>query len=141
MAKVGRPTEYKPEYAAQARNYCILGATDEFMASCFGVSVQTIGAWKHKQPEFLDAIKNGKMDYDLSVGKSLHSRALGYSCEEEKVFLNEGEIVTHKVTKHHPPDTTAAIFWLKNRQPDAWREKQQVEVTTPTVTVKDLTGK
>jgi hypothetical protein len=39
----------------------------------------------------------------------------------------EGEIITTKLTKHYPPDTTAAIFWLKNRQPGKWRDKTIVD--------------
>ena len=35
------------------------------------------------------------------------------------------EIVEVYDEVHIPPDPTAQIFWLKNRKPDQWREKQR----------------
>lgn len=124
----GRPTKYKEEYARQAEKICILGATDEFLADYFDVDVSTIGNWKNKHNEFLEAIKRGKVEADLKVANSLYHRAVGYSHDEEKVFNNQGEIVTHKTTKHYAPDPTALIFWLKNRQPKEWRDKQEIDL-------------
>lgn len=124
----GRPTKYKEEYARQAEKICILGATDEFLADYFDVDVSTIGNWKNKHDDFLEAIKKGKVEADLRVANSLYHRAVGYSHDEEKVFNNQGEIVTHKTTKHYAPDPTALIFWLKNRQPKEWRDKQELDV-------------
>lgn len=123
----GRPTKYKKEYARQAEKICLLGATDEFLADYFEVDVSTIGNWKNAHPEFIEAIKKGKQQSDLAVSESLYGRAIGYSHPEEKVFNNQGEIVTHNTIKHYPPDPTAAIFWLKNRQPKLWRDRQEVD--------------
>ncbi len=126
--KVGRPTKYKEEYCKQAEKICLLGATDEFLADYFEVNVSTLNEWKVKHPEFREAIKKGKDDADLKVAESLYHRACGYSHKEEKVFNNQGEIVTHETTKHYAPDPTALIFWLKNRQPKQWRDKQELDV-------------
>jgi hypothetical protein len=126
--KVGRPSKYKEEYCKQAEKICLLGATDEFLADYFEVNVSTLSEWKVKHPEFREAIKKGKDDADLKVAESLYNRACGYSHKEEKVFNNQGEIVTHETTKHYAPDPTALIFWLKNRQPKQWRDKQELDV-------------
>ena len=125
--KRGRPTKYKEEYAKQAEKICLLGATDEFLADYFEVDVSTINVWKEKHSEFKESIKRGKKDADAKVAESLYGRAVGYSHPEQKVFNNQGEIVTHDTIKHYAPDPTAAIFWLKNRQPKEWRDKQEVE--------------
>lgn len=126
---MGRPTKYKEEYNDTAYKYSLLGATDEELAKFFDVSAATIYEWKNVHPKFSEAIKNGKEDADANVTKSLYQRAMGYTHKEEKVFNNGGEIVTYVTEKHHPPDPTAMIFWLKNRQPDKWRDRKAHEHT------------
>ncbi len=123
----GRPTKYKPEYVEQARKLCILGATEEAMADFFEVTTTTLDNWKKAHPEFFGALKAGKLVADAEVATKLYNRAMGYSHPETKVFNDQGKILTHDIEKHLPPDTTAAIFWLKNRQPAMWRDKQHVE--------------
>lgn len=131
--KPGRPTAYRPEYAEQARKLCLLGATDADLARFFGVSEQTVNAWKAAQPEFLESLKAGKEEADARVAHSLYRRALGYSHKAVKIMsVPRGaelgsEIVHEEYIERYPPDTTAGIFWLKNRRPEQWRDKQQVE--------------
>lgn len=120
---VGRPTKYKEEYAEQAYNYCLLGAIDDQLASFFSVDVSTINNWKNDYPEFLDAIKKGKEQADLEVTQSLKKRASGMKLKKQVV--KEGGIV--EIEDEIPPDTAAMIFWLKNRQPKIWRDKQETE--------------
>lgn len=120
---VGRPTKYKEEYAEQAYNYCLLGAIDDQLASFFSVDVSTINNWKNGYPEFLDAIKKGKEQADLEVTQSLKKRASGMKLKKQVV--KEGGIV--EIEDEIPPDTAAMIFWLKNRQPKIWRDKQETE--------------
>lgn len=128
---MGRPTSYKEEYAELAFNYCLLGATDSELATFFDVSEQTINSWKEKQPKFLESLKKGKDQADARVASSLFNRALGYSHPDTKFATHEGMITDEKeYTKHIPPDTTACIFWLKNRQKSKWRDKQEVDHTT-----------
>jgi len=126
--KTGRPTKYKEEYCKQAEKICLLGATDDFLADYFEVDVSTISNWKVDHPQFLESIKRGKQEADLKVAESLYNRAVGYSHPEQKVFNNQGEIVTHDTVKHYAPDPTALIFWLKNRQPKQWRDKQEIDM-------------
>lgn len=126
----GRPTLYKPEYDKQAHDHCLLGATDAELAKFFDVSESTLNLWKVEHPKFSEAIKAGKGEADEKVAASLYHRALGYSHDAEKIFLDKaGQIVRADYVEHYPPDPTSMIFWLKNRQKDKWRDKSDHEVT------------
>lgn len=133
----GRPTKYKPEYCEQATKLCLLGAIDEKLADFFEVSVSTLNEWKSRYPEFQEAIKSGRELADARVADSLYNRAMGYVTKEVKVFNNHGEIIEKEVKKYYPPDSTAAIFWLKNRQKEQWREKQEISSTNHTTINQD----
>lgn len=128
MAEVGRPTDYKEEYAEQGYRLCLLGAIDKDLADFFEVSEATINNWKIAHPEFLESIKRGKQIADTQVADRLYQRALGYEHEDLYLTQYQGEIVEKTITKHYPPDTTAAIFWLKNRQPSKWRDRTETDV-------------
>lgn len=123
----GRPTSYSPEYAYQARKLCLLGATDENMADFFNVAVATISNWKNDHPEFLEAIKDGKNKADSEVATRLYERAMGFEHDSEEIKIVKGKVQRLKIRKIYPPDTVAAIFWLKNRQKDTWRDKVETE--------------
>lgn len=118
---------YKDEYVELAYNYCLLGATDEDLANMFDVSEVTINNWKKEHEEFYLALKRGKEIADAKVAKALFHRATGYSHEDIDIKMYEGGIIETPYTKHYPPDATAMIFWLKNRQPKKWRDKQVTE--------------
>lgn len=122
-----RESLYKPEYAELARKLCmLLGATNAKLAEFFEVSDVTIDNWLVKHEDFREAVRWGKTIADAEVAMSTFQRAMGYSHPETKVhFDSSGKAFTHEVTKHYPPDTGAAAFWLKNRQ--GWRDK--VELT------------
>lgn len=119
----GRPTAYKPEYAEQAKKLCALGATDAEMANFFSVAISTINLWKIKHPEFSESLNLGKEVADKRVVEALYQRAMGFSHEDTDIRVVDGAIMETPMIKHYPPDTTAAIFWLKNRRPDQWRDK------------------
>ena len=119
--------DYKPELADTARELCERGATVRDLAEFFGVSERTIYRWQISHPAFGQALKLGRFDADERVERSLYHKATGYSFESEKVFQYEGQIMRTPTLEHVPPDTTAAIFWLKNRRPDDWRDKTEVE--------------
>ena len=125
----GRPTLYKPEYAKQAYKLCLLSATDKDIADFFGVEESTVNLWKIEYEEFSESIKNGKVYADANVANRLYNRAMGYEHPEIITASFQGQITdTMEVTKHYPPDTGAAIFWLKNRQPDKWRDRQDISL-------------
>lgn len=124
---MARPTDYRQEYAEQAHKLCLLGFTDKQLAVFFGVNESTINRWKQKYPEFCKSIKSGKVIADAQVTESLFKRATGIEVTEVEV-RDDGKKKVKRVTKRPiPPDTTAQIFWLKNRQPELWRDKPTVE--------------
>lgn len=132
----GRPTRYTKEYCVQVYKLCLLGATDKEMASIFDVSEQTLNAWKKDHPEFLESIKRGKADADANVADRLYQRAMGYEHAEDQIFQFQGKPVIVPTIKHYPPDPTAAIFWLKNRQRGKWNDKQEIELSGSTIKVE-----
>jgi len=136
VAKVGRPSKYKDEYAQQAYKLCLLGATDKDLASFFEVNEDTINQWKRDHPDFSESIKGGKEIADATVAQKLYHRAIGYEHPEDKIFNDNGKAMVVPTTKHYAPDPTAAIFWLKNRQSAKWRDKQELEVSNVTIEVK-----
>ena len=99
------------------------GLTDEQIAKNIGINRTTLYDWKKKETNIADALKKGKEVIDFEVENALLKRALGYEYEEETY---ENGILTKKVKKHVPPDTTAQIFWLKNRQVKKWRDKVEI---------------
>lgn len=118
-----RPTSYKTRYAIEVYTLCKLGATDKDIAEFFGVTTTTINTWKEVHPKFLASLKAGKIEADKLVLNSLFKRAQGYQTTEVKKTTDEyGKVRIVETTKFVPPDTTAGIFWLKNRDPDAWRD-------------------
>jgi hypothetical protein len=120
---MARPSKYKPEFAMQAAKLCALGATDAQLSDFFEVAISTINLWKVQHPEFSESIKVPKAEADERVEQSLYRRALGYEHDEVDIKVVAGSVVMTPIRKHYPPDTTAAIFWLKNRKAEEWREK------------------
>jgi transposase-like protein len=126
---MARPSKYKPEFAEQAAKLCLLGATDAQLADFFEVSVSTINLWKVQHSEFSESIRVPKGLADERVEQSLFRRAMGYEHDEVDIKVVDKEIIQTPIRKYYPPDTTAMIFWLKNRQPEQWRETKAVELT------------
>lgn len=128
---MARPSKFKPEFVAQAEKLCKLGATDLEIADFFEVDVRTIHRWKGEHDEFCHALKNGKEVADERVERSLFARANGYEHDEIDIRVVGGDIVQTPIRKFYPPDTTACIFWLKNRRPAEWRDKVEQEHSGP----------
>lgn len=139
----GRLTDYDEKFCQIAYCMALLGATDEDLAQAFDVSRTTINEWKNKYVEFSEHLKRGKLVADSNVAARLYERALGYEHDSEEIKVvsvgNNGgsEIERVPIRKIYPPDTVAAIFWLKNRQPSKWRDKQEVEHSGE---IKTITG-
>ncbi|MBQ3161068.1 MAG: hypothetical protein IJC04_02955 [Oscillospiraceae bacterium] len=115
---------------AWARN----GLTDEQIAANMGIAIRTLYEYKDRYPQIMQSLKRGKEVVDIQVENALLKRALGYTYKEttrEAQFNPQTEqyemVVTKEVTKEVVPDTTAQIFWLKNRKPEEWRDKKDVE--------------
>lgn len=145
----GRPTKYKPSFNRQAEKLCKLGATDKELADFFNVNEDSIHTWKKKYPKFSESLNAGKILADMNVANKLYTRAIGYKVREvtfEKIDSKEnieatpeglivkGDVYRKKiVVKEQAPDTTAQIFWLKNRRGKVkdegghrWADKQEV---------------
>lgn len=125
-------SKYKPEYADKAAELALLGATDRILAAVFSVDEDTIRRWKTLHPDFQMALLAKKTVANMDVARSLYDQAIGYTYETQEAVKykdkdgNE-QVKIVNVTKHVPAKTTAGIFWLKNREPELWRDKQEVE--------------
>jgi transcriptional regulator with XRE-family HTH domain len=109
---------------AWARN----GLTDEQIAHNMGITAKTLYEWKNKYSEICESLKRGKEVVDILVENALLKRALGYKYKETKTIESKKDGMRTEVTiKEVAPDTTAQIFWLKNRNPEAWRDRREVE--------------
>lgn len=132
---MARPTQYEEDFPARALTLCRQGATDEEIAADLGVCVRTLYRYANRYPEFSHALKIGKQAPDDRVERSLYARACGYETTDikQRYEYREDEqgkevrvlISEEVVTKQVGPDTTAGIFWLKNRRPDAWRDRKE----------------
>lgn len=125
MSAMGRPTAYRPEFADQAHNYCLLGATGDELAAFFGVCPRTIDNWIATVPAFAEAVQTGKAAADARVARALYDRAVGYAHKVERTALYRGEQKHFSDTVHYPPDTQACIFWLRNRRRASWQARAE----------------
>lgn len=132
MAK-GKYQEWlEPEGLLKIEGWARDGLTDEQIATNIGIAYSTLRDWRDKYPALSAALKKGKEVVDRQVENALLQRALGYEYTEttrEYVPELEEMHVTKEVTKQVAPDTTAQIFWLKNRKPQEWRDKRDVDLS------------
>src|SRR5215471_6790283 len=123
----GRPSEYREEMCELVKEPAENGATDAQIAEILGVSTNTFYRWRNTIPAFRVALNWSKQKADDLVERSLFIRAVGYTFESEKVsFGKNGEVLRAATLEHVPPDTTAQIFWLKNRKPDQYRDQRDI---------------
>lgn len=121
--KGGRPSKKSGLDLRQVEKLAKMGWDDQQMADFFEVDVRTWYRWKVTDDKFCQALKSWKDEADQRVVRSLFERACGYSHPEDKIMQYEGQPVVVPTVKHYAPDTTACIFWLKNRDPEKWRDK------------------
>lgn len=129
----GRPSKYPNGYTASfpeaGRKLALLGATHKEISEFFGVAESTLSLWLLEYHELSEAIKEGKAMADANVANSLYRRAMGYEHPEVDIRVIDKEVVMTPITKIYAPDTTACIFWLKNRQREKWRDKIETGIT------------
>jgi transcriptional regulator with XRE-family HTH domain len=119
------------ERIRQIEILALKGFTDAEMADVIGVTEQTFNNWKTQKPSFFESLKDWKIQADSKVEVSLYEKATGYEHPETKLFkTSEDKIISEEVTRHYPPDTTAMIFWLKNRKKKVWRDRTEIDMTT-----------
>jgi hypothetical protein len=134
--KNGRPSK---KGTINLKTLCALyaeGKTDLQVAQILDISRRTLLYYK-KDKKFLHAITKGKEEVDKEVEVSLFKRATGYEHEDVDIKVIRNQIVKTKIIKHYPPDATSMIFWLKNRKPEQWRDKQELE-HSGTLKLEDL---
>lgn len=100
------------------------GLTQQQIADNLGINVDTLIEYKKKYTDFSEALKKGKEVVDIEVENALLKRALGYKYDE---VTYENGVETKRVTKEVQPDTTAQIFWLKNRKPNNWKDRVETD--------------
>lgn len=129
---VGRPTDYRPEYDVQALDLCELGATDQDLAAHFGVTVNTIANWRHRNESFAIASRVGKQHADEEVKRSAFMLAKGYTYTEKQAIkikvgphLERVEIV--EVERVMPPNAMMQAKWLAVRGNKEFAEVQKLE--------------
>ncbi len=127
MAKGKYADWLTPEGLLKIEGWARDGLTDEQIAQNMGIAYSTLRSWRDKFSAISAVLKKGKEVVDRQVENALLKRALGYSYNE---ITYEGGIETKRVVKEVVPDTTAQIFWLKNRKPDKWRDKPGYEDTS-----------
>lgn len=111
------------------------GKTDKQIACILGITERTLNRWKKNYASFCQSLKEGKQVADVEVTKSLYERATGKTViKHKKVIVEMNKDGTQRPARVEttedslPADTTAAIFWLKNRRPDLWRDRQDVKI-------------
>ena len=117
----------EPEGLTLLEGWARDGLTDEQIAGNIGINTSTLYDWKNKFPKISEALKRGKEVVDIQVENALLKRALGYEFQETRVEKSDKDgTKIIQTLKHIPADTTAQIFWLKNRRPDKWRDKPEM---------------
>jgi len=129
--KSGPKSKYNPELHIEIAKVAGKGGlTDEEISESIGIARSTLSEWKKKYPEFAEALADGKKYSDEKVVASLFKKSIGYVDEDNvELFHFQGRVIEHKIAKRIQPDTTSIIFWLKNRRPDEWRDRHDINVT------------
>ena len=111
------------------------GGTVQALVELLGVSKDTLYRWKRDHKEFCESWARGVSDPTAKVMGALYKRAIGYEEDAVKIMQYEGAPVIVPYTKKYPPDVTAALRWLYNHDPEHWKEKQEVHVTTDNIDI------
>lgn len=123
--KLPRP-EYTPEaWDDRARRCAAMGATLADIALILGIGLTTVKRWQRTHQSFAEAVQVGRKAADELVKRSLYEKAVGYTFTEEVAFKSGSEVKVVTLTKQREPDTIAAIFWLKNREPENWKDRTE----------------
>lgn len=138
---MARPSKYethvKPKLNIIA-GWMRKGLTIAQVAERLGVAPSTMFEYQVKYSELRDTLKSNAEEADAEVENALYKSAMGFEYEETKITMDtDGKKRIEKTKKYYPPNQTAMIFWLKNRQPKAWRDKQHIFQASSTTIRKD----
>jgi hypothetical protein len=132
----GRPSKYNPELNSKVYKHCLIGATNKDLAAFCEVDVRTIDDWIANNDDFSRSVKKGRVEADAKVVKSLFKRATGYKIKEQNIVMVGGKPIILETIKEFPPDTTACIYWTRNRRPKHW--KQNPDENRETLILKEV---
>ncbi len=129
--KGGRPSKYETKWKDKLvviEGWARDGLSDEQIAKNIGIATSTLYEWKKRYPEFSEALSKSKEVADYEVENALYKKATGYITilPQQKVD-KDGNVVDYEKTIYIPPDVIAQKFWLANRKPETWRDKQSIE--------------
>jgi hypothetical protein len=123
--------DYKPEYAQLAAVVVsVYGSTPAELGKVFGVPAPFIMRWINQHSDFRDAVENATKNCNIMVMQRLFRQCMGYKVKTERLFYDgrAGKVIKGTYTETVKPDTTAMVFWLKNRMPDKWVDKVAAQV-------------
>lgn len=122
------------------------GLIDEQIAHNMGIRRKTLYEWKKKYSDIRNALKINKEIADIEIENALYKKAMGFVATDivyERQYNEQKgkyELMPVKKTERDvPPDTTAQIFWLKNRKPDVWSDRKDVTLNGKVNTVAEMT--
>lgn len=132
----GGITKYKECYNDRAYKLAKIGATNALIAKKLKVNISTLFNWTKTHPGLKDSIICGRTEFESEVERALMKRAVGFTFNETKTIYNKDDdvITKHVTSKYYPPETSAAVFWLKNKFPDRWKERVESTVGLNDVT-------
>lgn len=146
-SKIGARSKYDENFPALAEGYARRGMTDKAIAEALGISQETFYQYLKRYPEFSESIRAGRRPHDIDVENSLLMSAKGYfkPCGKRRTVKDKNgnviQIEESVENKWYPPSFNAAVFWLKNRLPDLWRENQDKDndnADLPILTVEEI---
>jgi hypothetical protein len=132
MARAKYQEWLKEENLIKVEAWAKSGLSEKQISQNMGIAYSTLKEWKKKYSALSASLKKGKEVTDFEVENAMHKSALGYYVEETKTYITETNgVQTKKIEKYKkwiPPNSTAQIFWLKNRKPDVWMDRKAKEV-------------
>jgi hypothetical protein len=125
-------SKYDPDTFPQlAEGYAREGLTDVLIAEKLGIGKNTFYKYVKKHKDFGDSLKRGKAPVDFEVESSLLKSANGFTeTHTSQKVTKDGDVVDYEITNYYPPNPTSIIFWLKNRKPEQWRDRQEIDHTS-----------
>ena len=135
---MARKTKYEDDFPARAEDYARQGMIDKEIAKKLGISEKLFYDYQMRYLQFLQAIKRGKAPVDFEVENILLKKVRGFEYDETHIEYKDLPVkgkdkpkptAVKMIKKLVIPSDTAIIFWLKNRRPKKWRDKQGIEIS------------
>jgi len=120
---------FLPDYPDQIRAIMMNGFDEDDISEVFDISRKQMGIWKAQYPHFKKAVEAGYTDADAAVLNALFQTAVGYTHDEEKIMMWDGDVIRADTVKHYKPDVQAIKLWLTNRQRDNWSDRRETQVS------------